>query len=460
MDISIIIVSYNTCSLLRDCIKSIYVHTVGLEFEIIVVDNDSKDGSCRMLAEEFPEVVVIASRENLGFGRANNLGMARANGKYLFCLNSDTILQNNALRYFFEFSETTKEPIGAIGAILKAPNGDTTHSYGRFITMGSVLRELIAKYFRFLKRRENLHPDEAQAPKEVDYITGADLLVPKSVYKELGGFDPRFFMYCEEVDWQRRMAMAGYKRFIIPGPEIVHLEGGSDDGKTKTWSPSRLKNILTSRRIYLEKYYSKKSLILFRMLYKLLYFPILAISHIRHRGGVHEAGEKSLNRAKYNHSLFRYLRIFMFWFCNAVPFSRFMRAKVYRILGCSIEKGIVQLGAVSIDSLHPEDVYIGRGSIITGGVVLLTHFYDSKKMDEHAFYRGELHIGRNCYIGMNTIFCKPVTVGDGVVIGAGSVVTKDIPPYQVWAGVPARFICNRYTDESEIPESTDLFKPC
>ncbi len=113
-----------------------------------------------------------------------------------------------------------------------------------------------------------------------------------------------------------------------------------------------------------------------------------------------------------------------------------------------------------MDTLHPEDVYIGKGTLITNGCILLTHFYDVKNLDEHAFYRGKLHIGRNYYIGSNTIFTKPVTIGDGAVIGAGAVVTKDIPPYQVWAGVPARFICNRYEKEADIPADTDTFKPC
>lgn len=79
-------------------------------------------------------------------------------------------------------------------------------------------------------------------------------------------------------------------------------------------------------------------------------------------------------------------------------------------------------------------------------------------MSEHAYYRGSINVGNRCYIGMNTIFTKPVNDGDDVVIGAGSIVTKDIPPYEVWAGVPARFICKRYDDPSQIP-SSENFKP-
>lgn len=176
-------------------------------------------------------------------------------------------------------------------------------------------------------------------------------------------------------------------------------------------------------------------------------------------GGVQNVAQNNVRRAKYDSSLLRYFRIFVFWFCNAVPFSRFLRARIYRRLGCAIEPGTVRIGNVTIDTLHPEDVHIGKGTAIANGCVLLTHFYDVHALNEHAFYRGEIHIGRNCYIGSNTIFTKPVTIGDGVVIGAGSIVNKDIPPYQVWAGVPARFICNRYKDVSDLPSDTEAFKP-
>lgn len=163
-------------------------------------------------------------------------------------------------------------------------------------------------------------------------------------------------------------------------------------------------------------------------------------------------------RAGYDHSLKRYLRSFLFWFANAVPFSRFKRADLFRWLGVDIEPGTVVLGAVSVDTIYPQDIHIGAGCNIANGCILLTHFYDTKNLNEHAFTRGELHIGRRCYIGSNVIFSKPVTVGEGAVIGAGSVVTKDIPPFEVWAGVPAKFICKRTEDPSHIPAFQD-FKP-
>ena len=117
------------------------------------------------------------------------------------------------------------------------------------------------------------------------------------------------------------------------------------------------------------------------------------------------------------------------------------------------------IGKISIDTIHPEDIFIGKGTAIADGCILLSHYYDVYNLKEHAYYRGQIHIGRNVYIASNTIFTKPVTIGDGAIIGAGSIVNKDIPPYTVWGGAPARFICNRYKEELEIPVNTELFKP-
>lgn len=125
------------------------------------------------------------------------------------------------------------------------------------------------------------------------------------------------------------------------------------------------------------------------------------------------------------------------------------------MIGLKIGKGCA-MGSISADSIHPEDIIIGDKCTITKGVVMLTHFYNTKILNEHAYYRGQIIIGNRCYIGMNTIFSKPVKVGDGAIIGAGSVVTKDIPEYEVWAGVPARFISKRCDKNTVIPQIEDF----
>lgn len=163
-------------------------------------------------------------------------------------------------------------------------------------------------------------------------------------------------------------------------------------------------------------------------------------------------GKPNEHRAKRRNLLSRSFRLLLSLIANSIPMSMGMRAGLYRKIGVNVGKDCL-LGQITVDGIYPEDVHIGDGCTITKGVVLLTHFYDTKNLDEHAYYRGTIEIGNRCYIGMNTIFSKPVKIGDGAVIGAGSVVTKDIPAYEVWADVPARFICKRYDNETEIPVS-------
>lgn len=280
MDVSIIIVSYNTADMLSDCIKSIYENISGLQYEIIVVDNASCDGTVDIIKKEFPDVVLVESDENLGFGRANNMGMDKAHGKYLLLLNSDTLLLGNAVKDMFDQAEvmrTDGRKLGALGSILIGGDNLTCHSYGSFITPGFELREVLAKYLRFMKSESNTHPKRIDHELSVDYVTGADMFVPKSVFDATGGFDPDFFMYCEEVDWQKRMCEMGFERLVVPTSGIKHLEGGSDNMKKKLWSPNRLMNLYKSRKIYRKKHYTKVILPFFRIAYFLLDMPSLVL---------------------------------------------------------------------------------------------------------------------------------------------------------------------------------------
>lgn len=284
MDVSVIIVNYNTRQLLCDCLESIRGKTEGVDYEVIVVDNDSRDDSREVVTSRFPWVKWIQSDENLGFGRANNLGMEYAQGKYFFFLNSDTLLVNNALLEFYRYSEANPG-FGALGCILYGKDMKPCHSYGRFPTQGQVLKETLAKYLRFLKDKSKFHPEKTNSPICVDYITGADLWVPRSVFEKVGGFDPKYFMYFEESDWQCRMKKSGFDRIIIPGPEIIHLEGGSDKSESRTWSPTRLANFYKSQKIYQKKFYSKWSYPFFRIIYLLLNSPSIIMTAIYKNGG-------------------------------------------------------------------------------------------------------------------------------------------------------------------------------
>ena len=282
MNVSIIIVNYNTKKLLVDCITSIYKYTKEVIYEIIVVDNSSVDGSQVMLKENFPNVKLIESEINLGFGKANNLGAKEAMGKYLFFLNSDTILLNNAIKIFFDFmeSENTYFQIGAAGGILLNKNKTPTFSYGFFPTIYNEINYLykkcIEKIHFILKQKSYVLINQfIENPFiEVDYIVGADLFIPNKIFNDIGGFDPDFFMYYEETDLQKRMLLAGLKRIIIPGPEIIHLEGGSMDSPQKFTFP-RFKLSQKSLNIYLKKYFNGFNYYLFRFTMVALRMTIL-----------------------------------------------------------------------------------------------------------------------------------------------------------------------------------------
>lgn len=232
-DVSIIIVNYNTLHVLRPCVESIVEQTHGINYEIIVVDNGSTDGSAESLSAD-KRVMLIPTGENLGFGRANNRGMEYAKGKYIFFLNSDTLLKNNAIKILYDFAEQYQGRLGALGCILENRQGYRIHSYGQFPKMKDDFRKLIwipiLKGLRIYRQSDTEYPEKWMT---VEYVTGADLFVRRCVIDDCGSFHPAFFMYCEEAELQHRFAKKGYDNVILNGPRIVHLEGeGGKDGKS------------------------------------------------------------------------------------------------------------------------------------------------------------------------------------------------------------------------------------
>lgn len=230
--VSIIIVNYKTSELVINCINTIYRYTSDVSFEIIIVDNNSEDnlGEC---LKDYPGVKFIQNRTNSGFGSANNIAIKQAIGRYLFLLNPDTLLLNNAIKYFYDYCEINKSKrLGCVGGFLEDMAGNSIHSYGFFINFWYDIFYIagynLKKFFN-LKSKKFILPNYQRFNKdiEVEYITGASLFIPKDVLEEVGLFDEVFFMYSEEADLQYRMMEKGYQRTIIPGPRVIHLEGMS-----------------------------------------------------------------------------------------------------------------------------------------------------------------------------------------------------------------------------------------
>lgn len=280
MDVSVIIVNYNTKELIRNCIQSIYDKTVSIEYEIIVVDNNSQDGSQKMIKDLFPDVILIELDENIGFGRANNEGAKITRGQFLFFLNSDTLLLDNAICFLYNQMLYNDMLInsGVIGLELLDSGGRIGHSYGRLPNLTqdiiSEIKGLLVDLYgrrKFLNRKLSSTPavsisePEIVVVREVGYVTGADMFLRKDIFQSVQGFDPFFFMYFEESDFQFRLNKLGFKHYIINFPSIKHLEGASFDNK-KT---NNLRRICYDNSHY---YYYKKH-------FPIVYFWLYSFFH-------------------------------------------------------------------------------------------------------------------------------------------------------------------------------------
>ncbi len=249
MDVSVIIVNYNTGHLLRQALASIFDKTQDIEFEVIVVDNSSTDNSLEISRNCFPKVMFIKC-ENRGFGYANNEGVKYAKGKYLFFLNPDTILINNAIKILFDFMEKNQK-CGICGGNLFTEDSHETHSYKMFFP--SIFWELNLFFkpgaLEMLRYGKDAKFNHSTKPMRVGYITGADLMIRSNLFTALQGFDIDFFVYFEETELAYRVKKAGYEVINVPEAEIIHLEGQSF---SENWE-KRIKMFLESRKIFYRK---------------------------------------------------------------------------------------------------------------------------------------------------------------------------------------------------------------
>jgi len=230
LDVSIIIVNWNTREILRDCLKSICSEAGKIKYEIIVVDNSSNDGSGEMVKAEFPQVHLIENNENRGFAVANNQGMARAQGRYVLLLNSDTIILDGAVAKTVAFADKHPEA-GVVGCRVLNPDKTLQLTCFRF---PSILNEILASLYlnklfpqnRFFGRSRMSWWDRNDV-REVDVVTGCFMLVPRQAIEQVGVMDERYFIFSEEADWCYRFKKAGWKRLFTPDAEIIHLHGAS-----------------------------------------------------------------------------------------------------------------------------------------------------------------------------------------------------------------------------------------
>ncbi|MNN23643.1 N-acetylglucosaminyl-diphospho-decaprenol L-rhamnosyltransferase [compost metagenome] len=235
MDLSVLIVNYNTCRLTMDCLRSVVDSTTTYSYEIIVVDNASSDDSVETIAAEFPDVHLIANQENTGFARANNQAMAVARGRYVLLLNSDTIVQGDTFQTMISYMDEHKE-LGAAGCKVILPDGSLDKACRRGFPTPSAsfyyafgLSKLFPNHPRFNQYQLGyLDPNETYP---IDCLVGAFMMVRQETIQQVGGLDETFFMYGEDVDWCYRIKQAGYGIHYHPATYIVHYKGASSRRK-------------------------------------------------------------------------------------------------------------------------------------------------------------------------------------------------------------------------------------
>jgi len=231
IDISIIIVSYNSKEYLPLCINSIYKSSINYNFEIIVIDNNSVDGSQKLISKEFPKVILIENKKNVGFARANNQGILLGKGRYLLLLNPDTEIIPLKINLMIDFLERNRE-IGIVGPRLLNSKHDTQASIRNFPTLrGEFLQNTFFDILlpSFIKSKIGDYIAIPNKPINVDWITGACMLIRKEVIDSIGVFDETFFLYYEEVDLCFRAKKNGWQVFYFPYAEIIHYGGKSTE---------------------------------------------------------------------------------------------------------------------------------------------------------------------------------------------------------------------------------------
>ena len=230
MDVSIIIVNWNTKGLLRDCLSSVYEHAGDVDYEIIVIDNASTDGSAGMVKNDFQQVILIANTENRGFATANNQGMTVAKGRYVLLLNSDTVVLDNSIANTVSFAD--ENPQAAVAGC-RVLNPDRTLQRTCFM-FPSILNMLLSSTYlyklfpknRFFGREQMTWWDRSDI-RHVDVVTGCFMLVRREAIEQVGVMDEQFFMYGEETDWCYRFWEKGWKVMFAPVGEIIHFGGQS-----------------------------------------------------------------------------------------------------------------------------------------------------------------------------------------------------------------------------------------
>ena len=258
MELSIIVVNYNVKHFLKQCLQSVYVSAKHISSEVIVVDNNSVDGSVEMIKNNFPNTIIINNKKNVGFSKANNQAIKIAKGGIVLMLNPDTVIQEKTLKYVLNFINVTNN-VGAVGIKMVDGKGNFLPESKRSLPKPSTAFYKIfglSRVFPNSKKFGKYHLNFLDKDKihEIDVISGAFLMTKKSVLEEVGFLDERFFMYGEDIDLSYRIQKKGYINYYLPDHSIIHYKGES----TKKTSVNYIFTFYNAMILFVKKHYDKK----------------------------------------------------------------------------------------------------------------------------------------------------------------------------------------------------------
>lgn len=235
IDLSIIIVNYNTQRLTLNCLRSVYESVTDYSYEVILIDNASWDDSVSIIQEQYSQVRLIPNTENLGFAKANNQGMRIAEGRYVLLLNSDTVIEPNTLDIMIRFMDDNPT-VGASGCKVVLPDGSLDKACRRGFPTPLATLFYVSKLSKLFPKnpkinayhREDLDPNESYP---IDCLVGAFMMVRRGAIENVGLLDENFFMYFEDTDWCYRLKEAGWTNYYYPKTTILHYKRASSRNK-------------------------------------------------------------------------------------------------------------------------------------------------------------------------------------------------------------------------------------
>lgn len=253
MDLTVVIVSYNVSALLRQCLKTVYRAKQGINCEIYVVDNNSTDGSCSVVRQEFPDVNLIENNTNTGFSAATNQALRLAKGRYVLLLNPDTLLEENSLSGCIGFMKSHQDA-GALGVKMVNGQGEYLPESKRCLpSVSSAFFKSFGLSFFFPKsklfNRYYLAEVGMDETAQTGVISGAFMFIRREILERTGLLDEDYFMYGEDVDLSYRIQEAGYLNYYFPQVKVIHFKGCS----TSRQNYDDIANFYKAMRIYFAK---------------------------------------------------------------------------------------------------------------------------------------------------------------------------------------------------------------